>query len=658
MLPRTEVEPITATDDELRAVLRDAELPALLAALAVATGDMSLLRDELRIDPALAQQPQGGLTEQQQDDIRELALGALIRLRDAGPAGAPAPAGRLDEATFRRLAAFTAGQPIDDDYLPLLEEETELTGADPRRPSWQLADLDPDRDLLVAIIGAGMSGLVAAHRLAQAGIPYVVLEKNPDVGGTWLENIYPGCRVDVPNHLYSYSFRQLADWPQRHSPQSVLLDYFRDCADEFGIRKHVRFDTEVLSATFDEQRAGWTLELRGPDGPDTLEASAVISAVGQLNRPVIPPIPGREEFTGTSFHSARWDPAVDLSGKRVAVIGTGASAIQLVPHVAEQAAELTIFQRTPNWLLPTPQYHEPDAAGMRWLLRHVPAMRQWHRFWLFWRMSEGLVPMAYVDPEWRSEDGSTVSEMNALLRDWLAQELRAALDGRPDLVARVLPGYPPLAKRILLDNGSWCATLRRDDVHLVTEGITRVTATGVVDATGTEHPADVIIYATGFSASHFLTPMRVTGRGGADLHEQWAGEARAYLGVTVPGFPNLYLIYGPNTNIVANGSIIFFAECAVTYILDLLRTMVTAGVPALDCRREVYDAFADEVDRGNRLRAWGAASVHSWYKSETGRVTQNWPFPLLDYWQRTRLADPGDYEPVSAGSVPQTVVSG
>jgi 4-hydroxyacetophenone monooxygenase len=373
--------------------------------------------------------------------------------------------------------------------------------------------------------------------------------------------------------------------------------------------------------------------------------------VGQLNRPQIPHFPGRDDFTGPSFHSARWDPAVDLAGKRVAVVGTGASAIQLIPTVAQTASRLTIFQRTPNWLLPTPQYHDPDEPGTRWLLRHVPTFRQWHRFWLFWRMSEGLVPMAVVDPEWQANDetdSETVSELNAFLRDWLADSLKQQLADRPDLIDKSLPHYPPLAKRILLDNGTWAQTLHRDNVELISDGIERITPTGIVDATGTSHDVDVIIYATGFSASHFLTPMKVTGRGGKDLHEQWAGEARAYLGVSVPGFPNLFLLYGPNTNIVANGSIIYFSECAVAYVLALLRQMLDTGTAAYDCKPQVYEEFAAYVDEGNRMRAWGASDVHTWYKSETGRVTQNWPYSLLEYWQRTRTVDPSDYEPLRA----------
>ena len=315
--------------------------------------------------------------------------------------------------------------------------------------------------------------------------------------------------------------------------------------------------------------------------------------------------------------------------------------------MAQEAASLTIFQRTPNWLLPTPQYHDPDESGTRWLLRHVPSFRQWHRFWLFWRMSEGLVPMAVVDPQWQS-DTETVSELNAFLRDWLVDSLRQQLSDRPDLLDRTLPHYPPLAKRILLDNGGWAETLHRDNVELISDGIERITPTGILDAAGNMHDVDVIIYATGFSASHFLTPMKVTGRGGKDLHDQWAGEARAYLGVTVPGFPNLFLLYGPNTNIVANGSIIFFAECAVTYVLSMLRQLLKTGTAAYDCRPQVYDEFAAYVDEGNRMRAWGASGVHSWYKSATGRVTQNWPYSLLEYWQRTRAMDPADYEPLGA----------
>ncbi|MBV8949733.1 MAG: NAD(P)/FAD-dependent oxidoreductase [Actinobacteria bacterium] len=629
-----------AGDAVITAAVEDAYLPGLLAALAHATGDLSLLRPELRPDPNRMREPQGGLPPERIAEARALARDALIRFRDGGRVLAPAPG----TEALRTMIAFVAGQPVTDDYLPLLREELAAGDEDLRAPAWNAHDLDPGRTFLVAIVGAGMSGLLAAHRLAQAGVPFVIIEKNDDVGGTWLENTYPGCRVDVPNHLYSYSFAQKDDWPERYTPQARLLEYFRDCADDLELRPHIRFGTEVTCGELDEERGTWTLHLRTRDGTEeTLTANAVVSAVGQLNRPKLPDIPGIESFRGRSFHSARWDHDVDLTGKRVAVVGSAASAIQLLPIIAEQARELVVFQRTANWFAPVPEYHEAVSDGMRWLLTHVPYYSEWYRFCLFWVMVEGLTPAARVDPDWAVSERS-VGELNELLRVLLTGYLESQFGEDPELLEKVVPNYPPLAKRPLLDNGSWAKTLKRDNVALVTDAIDAVTENGIRTRSGHEYEADVIVYATGFHASHFLTPMRMIGRGGRDLHEEWAGDAGAYLGITVPHFPNLFCLYGPNTNIVANGSIIFFSECGARYVLGCIRLLFERRRRALDVKPDVYEAFRRQVDEGNSRMAWGVSSVNSWYKNDSGRITQNWPFSLLDYWQRTLAPDPAEYE--------------
>jgi 4-hydroxyacetophenone monooxygenase len=636
------VAPITATDHELRAALVDAEVPPLLPALAHITGDYSLLRADLRIDPRRILEDDAGLTVEQQAAIRAIALDALTRFRDAGSGVAPEPTG--DD--LARLVQFVTGGVATDHDMAMLGEELALGDTDPRAPQWRKGDLDPGRPFRVAVVGAGMSGIVAAIRLQQAGVPYVVFEKNADVGGTWLENNYPGCRVDVPNHFYSYSFAPRDDWPCYYSPQSELLDYFRACVDDFEIAKNVRVGTEVSSIEYDESSASWTLCLRRADGSeDTHTAEAVVSAVGQLNRPQYASIEGRQRFKGPSFHSAQWDAAVDLRGKRVGVIGTGCSAAQLVPIVAEQAAHLEIFQRTPNWMFFVPRYREAVPAGLRWLLRNVPSYREWYRFWLFWRIAETLRPLAEVDPAWPHQERS-VSAANDLLRAVLSESMTAQCADRADLLAKVVPGYPPAAKRIILDDGSWAGALHRSNVTLTTTPIERIVPEGIVTADGQRHLCDVLVHATGFRASEFLTPMKVVGRGGVELHQRWHGDARAYLGVTLPGFPNFYMLYGPNTNIVLNGSIIWFSECQVRYVMDHIRAVLAGGHRGLDCRQQVHDAFNAEVDAGNRRMAWGVSTVNSWYKNANGRVSQNWPFSLLDYWRRTRAVDPLDYEPV------------
>ncbi len=634
-----DVDLIEADDDTIVAALDHAVLHPLLAALAGALDDPSLVPDHLRPDFSNLLDPDAGLSPEQQDEAKGIALGALRRLRERGLAQ-PDP---LPPDDLRPLLGFLSGGAEIDDYLELLREELAL-GEDPRAPDWEKDDIAPDRDFRVAVVGAGMSGLVAAHRLNQAGLDVVVLEKNSDVGGTWWENSYPGCRVDVSNHFYSFSFAQRHDWPENFSPRSVLLDYFRRVADSHGLRELVRFETEVTAIELDEETMTWTLELLGPGGTeDTLEADAVVTATGQLNRPNLPDIPGRERFSGPSFHSARWDHSVDLAGKKVAVIGTGASAAQFVPHVATDAAELSVFQRTPAWFLPTPDYQEPVHPGAQWLFRNVPGYANWYRFWIFWRSVEGLIPAARVDPDW-DNDGRSVSAINDFVRQMFTEHLNAEFADRPDLIEQVIPDYPPFAKRFIRDDGAWPRTLKRDDVRLVTDSIAEITPDGIRTADGELHEADVIIYGTGFRASEFLTPMKIVGRGGVELHERWGGDARAHLGITVPGYPNLFMLYGPNTNIVVNGSITYFSECEVRYIVRCLRELLERDARALDPKPEAHDEHNRRVDAENLCMAWGVSSVNTWYKNALGRSAQNWPFSLLDYWQATREPNLDDYE--------------
>ena len=639
MTTTREIEPLPHDDDAIRTALEDAHLPSLLPALAQITGDRSLLREDLFPDTVTLAAEQGGLSPEAQAAARELALETLAAWRDSGAVVAPPPS----LAEVRGMMDFLIGDHVSDEYLPLLLEELAFADADARAPEWNKDALDAGRDMRVVVIGAGMSGILAAHRLKQAGVDYTVVEKNGDVGGTWFENTYPGARVDSSNHAYSYSFAQKFDWPYHHSTQEVLLEYFRDCADLFGVREDIRFNTEVLSVTYDDERCLWAVRVRGPEGgEETIEAEAVISAVGQLNRPKMPDIAGLGSFEGLAFHSAQWDHSIDFAGKSVGVIGTGSSASQFIPHLADDAAEVRIFQRTPNWYAPAPNYHERVAEGFLWLLKHVPTYAQWYRFWLFWAISDGFLPMVEVDDNWQPGDEVT-GEGNRQLRDLLAGSLRKQLEGRPDLIEKALPNFPPASKRIVVDNGSWPNTLMREHVHLITEPISQVTPRGILTEDGEEHALDVLVYGTGFQASKFLTPVKVVGRGGADLHEQWGGDARAYLGITIPNFPNFFFLYGPNTNIVVNGSIVYFSECEVQYVLECLKFLLESGQQAIDCRTDVHDAYNERIDAGNLKRAWGVSSVPSWYKSESGRVAQNWPFTLLEYWQQTKRMDPADY---------------
>lgn len=617
-----------------------AHLPALLAALVHITGDASWLRPAWRPQYQPLSRGETGLGPETDAEIRAAARAAIAQFLAGDRKLPPSP----EVATVRKMMDFVAGVDIPESYADFAMDELAIVGRSTKDPQFEQPKLkEAVRKLKVLVIGAGMSGLLTGIRLSQAGVPFEIVDKNPDVGGTWLVNTYPGCRVDNSNHMYSYSFEPNHAWPQFFSPQPELLKYFKGIADKYGLRQHIRFETLVEACVWDEAKDVWRVTLKDKDGrTEVVEANAVISAVGQLNRPRYPDIEGRDSFAGQSFHSAEWRHDVDLKGKRVAVIGTGASAFQFVPEIAPEVAKLTVFMRNPPWALPVPHYHEDVPEGFKWLLDNVPYYDKWYRFFLFWTTTEGFLPMVKSDPSWNGSPGA-VSQANAELREMVGQYLAAQVADRPDLVDRVVPGYPIGGKRAVLDNGVWLGALKRSNVELVTDKVTAITPKGVVTADGVEHEVDVIIYGTGFQASNFLSFYKVKGRAGRDLHDSWGGDARAYLGMTVPGFPNFFLIYGPNTNIVVNGSIIFFSECAVRYILGCLRLLAETGAAAMEVKPGVHDAFNVKVDEANKGWAWGSPHVTSWYKNAFGRVSQNWPFGLIDYWRATLAPNPDDF---------------
>jgi 4-hydroxyacetophenone monooxygenase len=624
--------------ERLRGAVAAAEIHPLLCAVADLTGDLSILRPDLAPDQAQLLLPDKGLTAEQQQEARTLAAEALARHGEL--------AHERRELTPEDLGViydFLVGADSTPRWTRFLTEELAPADTDPRAPSWHLDQAAPGRALRCAIVGAGVSGLAAAHRLRQTGAEVTIFEKNADVGGTWLENVYPGCRVDVPNQLYSFSFAQSDAWRGRFSTQPELLDYVRRVTEDLGLTGCIRFSTEVTQARFDDEAQAWEVEIReseGATGPERFDV--LISAVGQLNRPSFPDIAGMGTFAGPSFHSAAWDHSVALEGQRVAVIGTGASAAQFVPHVADQASHLDVYQRTPPWMLPTENYREHFPPEYHTLVELVPTYGRWDRVWQFWLMHEGLLPTAKVDPAW-GDTSRSVSALNEFVRAMLVEVLRAQVP-EDDLFEKMEPHFPPFSKRGLRDDGIWATTLRRDHVDVITDRIAAITESGVRTEDGTDHPADVVIFGTGFQASKFLAPMRVFGRGGVELNEQWDGDARAYLGITVPDFPNLFMLYGPNTNLVVNGSIIVIVECQVRYIVEALGQLVRGGHRSMCCRPSVHDDYNIEIDEGNLQMAWGVADVPSWYRNERGRVTQNWPFALLDYWERTLSPELGDYE--------------
>jgi len=637
-----ELAPVTNDDEIIRKALKEAHIPSLIAALVHITGDIGLIRGDIRPTNAFFGDAQGGITEAQQEKIRGIAYDALRKFRDSGHRLPSAPSAHVHE-----MVNFVIGTTVDSDYEEFLTAELSMDDGDPYGvPELQKIPAAARAKFKVLIVGSGMSGLLAGIRLQEAGIPFEIVERHANVGGTWYQNTYPGCRVDSPNHTYSYSFRP-NDWPQFYSKQEVLRQYFDKTADDYGLRKHIRFNTEVKTCVYDDAKALWHVTVERGGKQETLTANAVISAVGQLNRPKWPDIPGQDKFKGIAFHSTEWEHEHDLKGKRVLVIGTGASAFQFAPEVAKEAQEVVIFQRTPPWVSMTPEYHDNVPDGKHWLLNHVPYYAKWYRFAMFWRMAEGILAAVKKDPAWNDQKLS-ISAENDELRKMFTQILEELCGEDKELFAKVTPQYPPGGKRILFDNGNWIRALRRDNVKLVTDKIAEINETGVKTANGKQYDADVLIYGTGFLASRFLWPMQVKGKGGVDLQTQWNGDPRAYLGITIPNFPNLFCLYGPNTNIVVNGSIVFFSECEVRYVLNCIRTLLEEGHAALDCKKSVHDEFNKMIDEGNLNMAWGAANVPTWYKNEKGRVTQNWPFTLVEFWNQTRRVNPADYTFIDA----------
>jgi cation diffusion facilitator CzcD-associated flavoprotein CzcO len=484
----------------------------------------------------------------------------------------------------------------------------------------------------VAVIGAGLGGVAAVIELKRAGYDdIVVLEKAGDVGGVWRENTYPGAACDVPSPFYSYSFELNPKWPRRFSRQPAILDYIRDVVDKYDVRRHIRFGAEVTGAVYDDAAGTWSVVLA--DG-ETLVVDVLVSAVGQLSRPSIPPIPGRETFAGLAFHSAEWDHTADLVGKRVAVIGTGASAIQFVPELQPIVEQMTVFQRSAPYLLPRPDREFTNLHHR--LFERVPASQLIERGTWY-----GLVEALSV--AWVYSKG-----LAATIRGVSKAHMKHQTKSRPGLFEKVWPDYPVGCKRILFSS-DYLPAIAQSNVELVTERIDEIVPSGVVTADGVTHEADVLVWGTGFKATEFLAPMRIVGPGGQELHEQWAEGARAYYGVAVPNFPNLLIMYGPNTN-TGGGSIIYFLEAQARYIREYVDHLRTVGAP-LAVRGEVEERYDREVQSLLGTSVWTRCS--SWYRTADGRVTTNWPLLGAQYRKRLVFAA-DDYEVVGAARTPAT----
>ena len=643
---------IPGTDTDIRRALEDVNLPNLLLVLASITESDEWLSEHFAPMPIEA--PEGSLfpddTGRYADSVAQEIKDAAVQILGEVREGKRTVPGPPNQQRLQKMLAFSIAEPVEPGYAAMLMEETRFADRDQQ---WQpqlneAIENGKAADFNVLIIGAGMSGLGTAAKLKEAGIEFSILEKNAEVGGTWYENTYPDCGVDTPNHYYSYSFNRNANWSGYFSKRDELFGYFDQCADEFGVREHIQFGAEVSEVKYLNESHAWQVTYTDANNsPVVRTANVVISAVGQLNRPSLPEIDGLDDFAGESWHSARWRSDVDLQGKKVAVIGTGCSCVQLLPKTAEIANEVTVFQRTPHWVAPARDYYRPVEEGQLWALNHIPFYAEFHRARMILVFGDRVWPAVVADPDWQQTDIS-MNETNHGMREALIGFIEEGLANKPSYVEKCVPNFPVWGKRLIVDNG-WYPTLARENVNLETTGISRIVANGVETTDGQVHEADALILATGFHSNQFLWPMEIVGKSGKTLASVWGNSANAYKGVSVPDFPNFYCLYGPNTNIVHGGSIIYQVECQIHYVMQCITAMLEKDIDGLEVRAEANQSYNKEVQQISKTLAWGHPNVESWYKNSEGQVVNNSPFSLQEYWQVTHDLDLEAYHLIQSG---------
>jgi 4-hydroxyacetophenone monooxygenase len=621
---------------DLSSAIAEGDIRVLLMVLVHLTGDERWLEPPYKPkrDVRLIPDPEAGLPRDIQDEIRAAVLNLFAD-------GAPRPAitDPGNELMLRMMRAGL-GENVAPEYAPLMREEMGFVS---REASW--GERPRDERLAqqhVLIVGAGVCAIALGVALGRLGIPYTIVEKNAELGGTWYVNRYPGCGVDTPNHSYSFSFGARNPWTRYFAQRQELLDYLKKVALEYDIRSHLRLDTELTSAHWNDSKQRWISTLKTADGEETFESTTLVSAIGQLNDPSRAHFKGEEQFVGQILYSALWSDDIELDGKHVAVIGTGATAMQLVPSIADRVASLTVYQRSAQWSRPVAGYSDPITEGAQWLLAHLPFYVQWYRFNMFWRYGDGLLPFLRKDPDWPHPDRA-VNKGNDRHRLELTDFIHAELKDRPDLIAKCVPTYPPYGKRILLDNG-WFKTLTKPNVELVTDPIDHFTHDGIVAADGKERAADIIVVSTGFKVSKMAARLKITGRNNKRLAEAWANDnPTAYLGLTVPGFPNFFTMLGPNSGPAHGGSVIFQSECQSRYITSCLVEMIERGIATIDVHQDAHDKYIREVDAEHEQLIWTHPGMSTYYRNKQGRVFSAMPWRFVDYWRMTHDPDLSKY---------------
>jgi 4-hydroxyacetophenone monooxygenase len=616
-----------ADTEALQEALADANVQTLLMVYVHLTHDETMLDVFQNYIKPPYSMPGTVIPQEYQEELREKLHHVLTT---PGAAREKEPS----RALMQRMMSVGVGEPVADEFLPLLMDQIGFEQPTPRK---EIAGRPPvPADFKVLVIGAGLTGMAAAIKLEEAGYDHVVIEKNPEVGGTWYENRYPGVGVDTPSHFYSYSFEITPEWTTYHPLGADMQSYLLHVADKFDVRRRVQFNSTVTKLVYDDKAAMWDVTVRRADGSeDMLRVNAVINGHGPLNRWKWPDIPGFDRFRGVKMHTATWDPKLDLKGKRVAVIGTGASGAQLVPAIVDTVAELTVFMRSKHWAIYNPEIAHRVSPGMKFALRHIPHFREWFRFRVYWFAADGLFGNVLLDPNWPA-DSPSVSALNEGMRQYALAHLHSKFADRPDLIEKLTPDFPIFSKRIILDNG-WFDALKRDNVTLEDGRIAEITETGIRMEDGTEYEIDVMICATGFDVANMMGSLEIHGRGGRSLRDEWGyDDPRSYLGVTVPGYPNYFMTVGPNSapNHAAGQNLI--SEVQVNYIIECLDWAIASHKRAVEAKVEPFQAWNAKIEARMKDMIWSHPKANSYYNNARKRNFMSWPYRLVDYWNEMR----------------------
>jgi 4-hydroxyacetophenone monooxygenase len=627
-------ELISSSDQDIESAVQYADPVTLRALLYYLTQDKDL--PAMKTDGNLTRYATGSGMADEADvgRIREKAIDYLKAYRDSGAGDIPDGS----EELLLESLGLAAGLEIPKDESEIWLEEAAfdlwIRGLKwPRPPTPEQLE-----NFTVAIIGTGLSGLNAAAQLKRAGVKFVVLEKNPEVGGTWFENQYPGARVDTPSRGYTHTFGVNYAYPYAFCPRDENMKYMRWVADTFGLRDHIEFNTEATSLIWDNKDQMWDIAARGPSGERSWRVNAIISCVGFLSRPQLPTIAGMDSFAGVACHTAQWPVGLDLTGKRVAVIGSGASGYQTVPEICKVATHTTLFQRNASWCFEDPSYVKPLPPEQTWLDRNFPFYVNFARF----RLSSQLAPQktrsgpSRVDPNFK--DPHAVSAPNKAVRESCIAFISKKLASRPELIEKMIPKAPPMTSRpIRVDaTDSIFDALLRDDVSLISDPIEKITPAGIV-ADGVEHPFDVIVFATGFKANEYLWPMDVRGRDGLRLDDLWAKDGpRAYLGAMMPGFPNLFVSYGPNSNNFGGFQVIDLLEIVTRFALQSIAGLIVQDKHSVDVTPAAYWRFAKELDLEEKQMTYMDPRANNYYQNGAGRSCVNGPIDFRRMWRWLR----------------------